>query len=552
MKRFTLLAFALATVVAAFATTPRAYQALNASRETKMKEAKLEIAKPASFKSVEAVKDADDPTLWVRSFVPDAFHYGSSSSGVFYYVPAWYVTPYMESLKLYNVEGLKSTWILNDADSTVLATEASSYALPLEEGIGYYYGLAPLMRTPSIPGAGTDKDTIVPDYQYGKGGIASWAEAAGASIADLEPYKGVINADPYFNPMTLCNIYTEDTTCYYFPFDYGTFGAAAGGDYWYGTKCTNGYISTEEETKYFDTIAVLVSNPGVMYIDNIQVGLWTRADKGTDMFPGENDHVRLTIYPLDDNFDPDWENPIVSTTAGINELVNGSSWADLLKFNFLEEDPFVAGNIDTVPAIIEGDFAIVFDEFNDGTAAFGFLSDGFSDYNNVSQTYFYFYYPKAGRIVGTTRYMTPANLLVNIIGFMPTVVDAPKVVEFKEGEELTQTITLMTNTWAEDYDIESDEWISVEAETVYDTREQHTFAVELTITVKASDEVRLGQIDILATGYEFSIPVSQNGAVLAVDNVTLKNDGKTYNVLGVEVGEDYKGVVIRNGEKFVR
>lgn len=37
-----------------------------------------------------------------------------------------------------------------------------------------------------------------------------------------------------------------------------------------------------------------------------------------------------------------------------------------------------------------------------------------------------------------------------------------------------------------------------------------------------------------------------------IKNVKAINDNKTYNVLGIEVGEDYKGVVIRNGEKFIR
>lgn len=540
MKKITLFVCALATVVTAFATTPRAYQTNNASRN-EMKAVQFVPTQPASFKNVEAVKD-ESALLWVRSFAPSAFHYGQSK-GAWYYVPAWYVTPYMDTLQLYNVEGLESTWILNDADSTVLAENASSYGLPLSEGIGYYYGLAPVMRTPAF------NDTVVPDYQYGKGGLLEWATAAGATADQLEPYKGVINADAYFNPMTLCNIYTEDTTCAYYPFDYGTFGAAAGGDYWYGTKRINNYTSTDSVITYLDTIAVFISNPGVMYIDHITVGLWTRAKNGADMFPGADDHVRLTIYPLDANGNPAWNEPFASAKAGINELVAGTSWTDLLKFNFLEEDP-ITGNFDTIPAIVEGDFAIVFDEFNDGTAAFGFLSDGFSDYNNVSQTYFYFYYPEYGRIVATQAYRTPANLLVNINGFMPTVVDAPEVVEFKKDAELTQTIILSTNTWAEDYDIESDEWIQVDAETVYDG-EEHAFAVELTITVEASNEARLGQIDIDALGYEFSILVDQNGAQ-GIDNVTFKNDGKMYNVLGVEVGEDYKGIVIKNGQKFVR
>ena len=39
----------------------------------------------------------------------------------------------------------------------------------------------------------------------------------------------------------------------------------------------------------------------------------------------------------------------------------------------------------------------------------------------------------------------------------------------------------------------------------------------------------------------------------AINNVVRTvNDGKLYNVLGIEVDEDYKGVVIRNGQKFLK
>ena len=48
-----------------------------------------------------------------------------------------------------------------------------------------------------------------------------------------------------------------------------------------------------------------------------------------------------------------------------------------------------------------------------------------------------------------------------------------------------------------------------------------------------------------------NILIQQNGAQ-GIENVTFKNNNKLYNVLGQEVNEDYKGVVIRNGEKFIK
>lgn len=67
-------------------------------------------------------------------------------------------------------------------------------------------------------------------------------------------------------------------------------------------------------------------------------------------------------------------------------------------------------------------------------------------------------------------------------------------------------------------------------------------------------------VDAPAVGDE--IKISRYGAEIVfkvvsaptqgIKNVKAINDNKTYNVLGIEVGEDYKGVVIRNGEKFIR
>lgn len=554
MKKVTLFVCALATAVATFAATPRNHEVLNATRarDAKMESMQFEPVKPAVFKTVEEAKADADTTILVRAWAPDAFHYGSNPNGPFYYTAAWYVTPFLEKLNFYNYydEALwPASWILNDEDSTVLAANVGSYSLELEDGLGYYMGLAPVMRPNVIDGA--DRDTIIPAFQYGKGGIADWESVAGKAAGAYEQYKGVLNGDPYINPITKCNLYTEVAEDWYFPFDYGTFGAAAGGDYWYGTKLTNTYTSTASETKYMDTIATIISNPGVIYIDHITVGVWTRADGGADMFPGDDDHVRLTIYPLDANDNPDWSDPIATATAGRDQLTNGAAWTDFLEFHFLEEDP-ITHNSDTVAVTVEGDFAIVFDEFNDGTAAFGFLSDGYSDYDNLADTYFYFYYPAANRVVGTTRYISPANLLVNLYAYFPIVLDAPEVVNFKKGEALTQTITLTTNTWGESYDIDADDWIDVEAETIYDENDDHAYKVELTITVEASDEARLGVIDIITDGYEFTINVNQNDYSEAIEDVYFKTNGKSYNVLGQEVNDEYKGVIIRNGEKFIR
>lgn len=62
------------------------------------------------------------------------------------------------------------------------------------------------------------------------------------------------------------------------------------------------------------------------------------------------------------------------------------------------------------------------------------------------------------------------------------------------------------------------------------------------------DEIKLSRY-----GRELVFKVVEVEEPTAINNVVRTvNDGKLYNVLGIEVDEDYKGVVIRNGQKFLK
>ena len=56
---------------------------------------------------------------------------------------------------------------------------------------------------------------------------------------------------------------------------------------------------------------------------------------------------------------------------------------------------------------------------------------------------------------------------------------------------------------------------------------------------------------LLLPTVEYTIVVKQ-GTVTAIDQTKYLFDNKRYNLLGIEVDENYKGVVIRNGEKFIQ
>ena len=66
---------------------------------------------------------------------------------------------------------------------------------------------------------------------------------------------------------------------------------------------------------------------------------------------------------------------------------------------------------------------------------------------------------------------------------------------------------------------------------------------------------RQGVITVDADGFVYELIVNQgdvNGNT-AVDNVVAPMfDNKIYNLLGVEVDETYKGIVIKNGKKYIQ
>lgn len=60
-------------------------------------------------------------------------------------------------------------------------------------------------------------------------------------------------------------------------------------------------------------------------------------------------------------------------------------------------------------------------------------------------------------------------------------------------------------------------------------------------------EHRLGYIPEWITNV-----INNNGTGIETITTTRPENNKTYNLQGIEVGDNYKGVVIKNGKKIVR
>lgn len=477
-------------------------------------------------------------SIRVPYYVPNSYNSGTPSKGVGYVNLAQIVVPFMDTVSFYNYYNLKSTWYLNDQE---IATDTNR----IDFGVTFGEYPLPLMKTASIKYS-ENPDSIYAFYDYSYGALYT------SYYADYGFYTSLSVAPAFITPLTKCAMYTEvpysSSGRETYGSDWTFVGAPASiGTYSYGTKMKDPKAETEE---YFDTIFVPYSNNSTIYIDHISLGVYTDGDEGIkSIFPGEDDHVRLTIYPFSAE-GIDWANPIARAIADSSSYVgasSSSSWYGILNFNFTEEDPITGAEME-VPAIVSGNFIIALDEFNNGTANFGIISDYYTEIEGET------WLKSPSRI--TQLWSTPSNILLNLFAILPEFQVAEEI-EFNAGET-QKVITVPSNVWFDDILIDADSWITAEVETDYETTVEegqtyydHKFINTLTINVETSSEAREGTIEIDALGLPVTIKISQE-ATAGVENVYLKNDNKFYNVLGIEVGEDYKGVVIRNGEKFVR
>lgn len=509
-----------------------------------------------------AVAALETDTLNALYFVDNQFVSGTPSAGLFYDYGPMIVVPFADSVTFfnaYNVPG-SAIWTI---DGEEYARDTNDIQIPGGE-FNAYLPLPVLEYDPDTVQVSESAQYRFLPYQFG-----TLYDAGAGENTVLMGCDGIY--------MTQCGRYSN--------YPHPAFGADNGwgwiwvggytGEYSYGTKVTNHlydkvdtikvspytgadtlYTQTIPSTVLFDSIVTVVYNTDVMYIWDIDLGIWCQND---EYFPDSaNDVITMTILPLTDT-GIDWEHPIATATAGKADYVANTvaDWLGLIVFKFYEEDP-IAHTKKQVPVIVDGDFVVLYSGLSKGTTDVGFLTDfdtRFPDNPDASYRTFFVDYSK-----GTRRLINywngASNILVSFGAIWPNIQGLPEeiTVPLAGGE---YTVTFPTNVEAEDWEIDSDEWIAIDAESI--TFEQggkvyFDAAVTVTVTIDPSDVERDGLIEIDALGKIFEVVVRQtNDAPSAIDQ-TIKavNDGKLYNVLGIEVDEDYKGVVIRNGEKFLQ
>ncbi|MBR1878777.1 MAG: BACON domain-containing protein [Paludibacteraceae bacterium] len=537
MKKFTLVACALATTVASFAVPFG-----KVVRDTRNYDAVQKVATFDAEKAQKNVTATDTIQVPYMSYTP-TFRVGKPSSGLSYdFFQQGLVSAYADTIILLNDSMYPATWVLGE---NVLAENAWYTRLPVHFGENDL----PVMKL------NEKADTYMFDWQVAGLYLRTYWEG-------YDQFYTALNVAPaQYTPITQCARYTENPAENEYGVDLYQVGAGSYGTYSYGTQLTNPWQST---TKMDSMIVVFENNGNVMNIDHITAGIYTAGGSGDAMFPGENDHVRLSIYPGGFNAQGslyvDWANPIAEATANADNVTlstdqkgNALSYG-LIKWEFMEEDP-VTGAQTPAPIVVEGSFVVLLDEYNDGTANFGFHADYYGN-GTYCRTFFPWFDYSEGKQY--TSRVWGSNILLNVVALFP-VFNAPEKVNFElAGGELT--LDIPSNVWDDEIELEADEWINAEIATDYEEIEEdgetyyeHKYVNHLTITVGQSSEDRVGTIELDALGLPVTIKVVQGEDTEAVENVNasaakvsksfidgqliIERNGVRYNATGAQISK---------------
>ena len=352
-------------------------------------------------------------------------------------------------------------------------------------------------------------------------------------------------------PMTLCGMYCDPLLNDGDSRDWYVVGAGAYGDYSIGT-------GLNIEGKSMDTIGSIVRNVSPMKVEQIDIMVCDKTNQGgAYMFP-EGASIKVEIFSVDLTNDLTADmikasEPLYTTTMTIEDYTEFNVQLGMISAKFYEEDIF--GGLMQVPILLEGDFYIQFTNFNETGCKFGFMSD----YSTPGGTTLYTW---DGEF--TTLWSDGgANMLINYNGYWPTIMyggGSDVLVAPAEGgvamDGEYQAVALYSTVldfenWGE---VEAPEWIEYLLDESVLSTNGYVVAQFAAAPLPAGETGRTGIVTIDADGYKLDIVIKQGdgGPATGVENVVAPISNKTFNLLGVEVDENYKGIVIKNGQKFIQ
>ena len=538
MKKFTLLS---AVLVAGMATAqvqmtaPEnmevrqaiATQSVEMDREITMEEWNAEYIAKQQKAAVEDYYDHD------YYYVDGMMHWGLTPTFMGMAVDLIAI-PYMDSVVWKNLYG-PTDWY-DQYDDELLAEDSKTWVARYGiDGVGYYL---PYTTDHTVTQDGVDY--LIKGYKFAAGNENGGLLASGAAPFTISTGENI--------PITLCGMATD-------PMNNGNgsdfyrIGAAPRGAYAYGTDLVVDTLTGATA----DTLLSTVHNVSPLTISSINIPVYNV--NGTAIMP-EGGQVKVEIFAADLTKGLIYTDSVLATTvATVENFVEVQSGLGTIVATFQEEDPF--GGMMDVSVVVEGDFVVQLTGFNESGCDFGI----YADYYTPGGTTLY-------KVNGkyTPIFSASSNLAIMYDAYWPTVQDvAGNVmnVSVEGGEayyvEEGNTYTLLyTNVYDVDalWSVDYPEWMEVEYYLAnVGTEEQPEPVVAVFVTVEPLTEGagRQGVVTFDADGYVYELIVNQGEVETGVENVVTPSfNGKIYNLLGVEVDENYKGIVIKNGQKFIQ
>lgn len=450
--------------------------------------------------------------------------------------------PYMDSVVWNNLYG-PTNWYLNSNDM-LLAENSETYVTGYGVDGMYYLHYTTDHKFTYTKQDGTDTIVDIKGYRYAEGAEKTFLVSA---------YTPITISTGCNIPMTLCGMETslmdkEDGSDFY------SVGAGTRGSYAHGTNL----YTTAEHTKRIDTIGSIVRNLSTMKISAINIPIYNANKKGLETMLPEGASVKLEIFAADLTEGLVYtDSPIAETTFSAENFVKVNESYGTIVAKFYEEDEF--GEKTQTPIWIDGDFYVRLTNFNETNCDFGIFSDFYTPGGTTLFTV-------NGKL--TTLFQSGSNLAIGYDGYWPTLVNDTTLDVMEApvaggityyGDDATDNAALFyTNVDPEELEFDIPEWIDFAIDTTYFSKYGAVFVqFEALEALPTGETGRIGEVTIDADGKTYTMYIRQGDAELpsAVDNVVDKsflNDNKRYNLLGVEVDENYKGIVIYNGKKYIQ
>ena len=305
--------------------------------------------------------------------------------------------------------------------------------------------------------------------------------------------------------------------------------------------------------KSLDTIISAVRNISPLKINQINMPIYNAAaTEVADILPADA-QVKVEIIAADLTTGRIYADSVYASTiiAAEDCQVFGNGPGSLVA-KFFEEDPF--GGLMEVSVLCPGDFAVQITGFNEGNCDFGFMTDYYAPTGStlfvVNGKYTEFWNGGSNLAISYTAYWPGAY---NAAGSEVLVAPAEGGVAMDGEYEAIAILTNLFDPESEMYVEDAPEWI----ETVLDASQYaetgYVIAQFTAAALPAGETCRQGIVTINADGYLLDIVINQGEAETGVEDVVAPMfDNKIYNLLGVEVDETYKGIVIKNGQKFIQ